>query len=77
MTNRNFHESIQLLWTTSRVLKVLSCSKDSKLGIVHAGGFQALGNHLNNPSQRLVTNCLWTMRNLSDAATSLVGSFEA
>lgn len=30
---------------------------------------QALGMHLASPSQRLVQNCLWTLRNLSDAAT--------
>lgn len=30
---------------------------------------QALGMHLSSTSQRLVQNCLWTIRNLSDAAT--------
>ena len=38
------------------------------------GGMQALGLHLNDPSQRLVQNCLWTLRNLSDAATKQVVS---
>lgn len=33
---------------------------------------QALGLHLTDPSQRLVQNCLWTLRNLSDAATKQV-----
>lgn len=33
------------------------------------GGMQAMGMHLNAPSQRLVQNCLWTLRNLSDAGT--------
>lgn len=37
------------------------------------GGMQALGLHLTDPSQRLVQNCLWTLRNLSDAATKQVG----
>ena len=32
---------------------------------------QALAIHLGNPSQRLVQNCLWTLRNLSDAGTKL------
>lgn len=42
------------------------------------GGMQALGLHLTDPSQRLVQNCLWTLRNLSDAATKQVkGSSEA
>lgn len=34
---------------------------------------QALAMHLGNPSQRLVQNCLWTLRNLSDAATKVDG----
>lgn len=36
---------------------------------------QALGLHLTDPSQRLVQNCLWTLRNLSDAATKQVRDF--
>jgi len=59
----------KLLWTTSRVLKVLSVCPSNKPAIVQAGGMQALAMHLQNPSQRLVLNCLWTLRNLSDAAT--------
>lgn len=34
---------------------------------------QALAMHLGNPSGRLVQNCLWTLRNLSDAGTKVVG----
>uniref|UniRef100_A0A8C8DUQ3 Junction plakoglobin a n=1 Tax=Oryzias sinensis TaxID=183150 RepID=A0A8C8DUQ3_9TELE len=59
----------KLLWTTSRVLKVLSVCPSNKPAIVAAGGMQALGKHLNSSSQRLMQNCLWTLRNLSDAAT--------
>lgn len=33
---------------------------------------QALGKHLTGSSQRLMQNCLWTLRNLSDAATKQV-----
>ena len=33
------------------------------------GGMQALAIHLTATSQRLVQNCLWTLRNLSDAGT--------
>lgn len=33
----------------------------------------ALGKHLRSPSLRLVQNCLWTIRNLSDAATKVAG----
>lgn len=58
----------KLLWTTSRVLKVLSVCQSNKPSIVEAGGMQALAAHLGNPSGRLVQNCLWTLRNLSDCA---------
>ena len=44
----------KLLWTTSRVLKVLSVCSSNKPAIVEAGGMQALAIHLGNPSQRLV-----------------------
>ncbi|XP_037545605.1 junction plakoglobin a isoform X2 [Nematolebias whitei] len=63
----------KLLWTTSRVLKVLSVCPSNKPAIVDAGGMQALGKHLSGSSQRLMQNCLWTLRNLSDAATKQEG----
>ncbi|XP_077302817.1 armadillo isoform X5 [Arctopsyche grandis] len=63
----------KLLWTTSRVLKVLSVCSSNKPAIVEAGGMQALAMHLGNPSGRLVQNCLWTLRNLSDAGTKVDG----
>ncbi|ESN92652.1 hypothetical protein HELRODRAFT_108064 [Helobdella robusta] len=59
----------KLLWTTSRVLKVLSVCPQNKPAIIAAGGMSALAMHLCHPSQRLVQNCLWTLRNLSDTAT--------
>lgn len=59
----------KLLWTTSRVLKVLSVCSSNKPAIVDAGGMHSLAMHLGHQSQRLVQNCLWTLRNLSDAAT--------
>ena len=64
----------KLLWTTSRVLKVLSVCSSNKPAIVEAGGMQALAMHLGHQSQRLVQNCLWTLRNLSDAATKIVST---
>lgn len=70
MTTYNYEK---LLWTTSRVLKVLSVCSSNKPAIVQAGGIQALAMHLNSESNRLVSNCLWTLRNLSDAATKLDG----
>lgn len=63
----------KLLWTTSRVLKVLSVCPSNKPAIVDAAGMQSLAMHLGHQSQRLVLNCLWTLRNLSDAATRLEG----
>lgn len=66
----------KLLWTTSRVLKVLSVCSSSKPAIVEAGGMQALAMHLGHQSQRLVQNCLWTLRNLSDAATKVQDGME-
>ncbi|KAG8183879.1 hypothetical protein JTE90_009935 [Oedothorax gibbosus] len=59
----------KLLWTTSRVIKVLSVCSSNKPAIVEVGGMQALAMHLGTHSQRLVHNCLWALRNLSDAAT--------
>ncbi|CAN9509928.1 unnamed protein product [Ophioblennius macclurei] len=70
MRNYNYEK---LLWTTSRVLKVLSVCPSNKPAIVEAGGMQALGKHLTGTSQRLQQNCLWTLRNLSDAATKQEG----
>ncbi|XP_062244577.1 junction plakoglobin a [Platichthys flesus] len=70
MRNNSYEK---LLWTTSRVLKVLSVCPSNKPAIVEAGGMQALGKHLTGASQRLMQNCLWTLRNLSDAATKQEG----
>nr|WMQ53811.1 putative bCatenin1 [Spathula sp.] len=86
----------KLLWTATRVLKVLSVCSANKPVIIREGGMDALTNILyhtiqknsnietyqpvlpteNNESyphfsQRLLHNCLWTLRNLSDAATRL------
>jgi len=63
----------KLLYTTCRVLKVLSVCSSNKPAIVEAGGMQALSNHLSHQSTRLVQNCLWTLRNLSDVATKQEG----
>ena len=50
---------------------MLSVCSSNKPAIVDAGGMQALAMHLGHASQRLVQNCLWTLRNLSDAGTKL------
>ncbi|KAF4083449.1 hypothetical protein AMELA_G00141180 [Ameiurus melas] len=70
MRNNSYEK---LLWTTSRVLKVLSVCPSNKPTIVEAGGMQCLGKHVNGTSPRLAQNCLWTLRNLSDAATKQDG----
>ncbi|VDK23493.1 unnamed protein product [Taenia asiatica] len=67
----NTYQYEKLLWTTARVLKVLSVCTSNKPVIIEAGGMEALAKHLSNTSSRLVLNCLWTLRNLSDAATKL------
>lgn len=61
----------KLLWTTTRVLKVLSVCASNKPAIIACGGMAALAKHLHSSSHRLVLNCLWALRNLSDAATRL------
>uniref|UniRef100_A0A3B3VF33 Junction plakoglobin a n=1 Tax=Poecilia latipinna TaxID=48699 RepID=A0A3B3VF33_9TELE len=65
MRNYNYEK---LLWTTSRVLKVLSVENTCV-----CVSTDALGKHLQGSSQRLQQNCLWTLRNLSDAATKQEG----
>jgi Armadillo/beta-catenin-like repeat. len=54
------------------LVAVLSVCSSNKPAIVEAGGMQALAMHLGHPSQRLVQNALWTLRNLSDAGTKVV-----
>lgn len=63
----SFHYE-KLLFTTSRVVKVLSVCPNNKPAIILAGGMQALALCLNHPSRRLNQECLWTLRNLSDSA---------
>uniref|UniRef100_A0A0X3PKH1 Catenin beta n=1 Tax=Schistocephalus solidus TaxID=70667 RepID=A0A0X3PKH1_SCHSO len=67
----NTYQYEKLLWTTARVLKVLSVCTANKPVIIEEGGMEALSKHLLHISPRLVLNCLWTLRNLSDAATKL------
>ena len=59
------------LTKTGKSISVLSVCSSNKPAIVDAGGMQALAIHLGHASQRLVQNCLWTLRNLSDAGTKL------
>lgn len=67
------HTYEKMLYTTCRVLKVLSVCPNNKPAIIQSGGVLAMAQHLDSPNERLVLNCLWTLRNLSDAATKLDG----
>ncbi|XP_015786590.1 armadillo segment polarity protein [Tetranychus urticae] len=57
-----------LLWVISNTLKVLSACQENKRTIIENGGLQALAMHLNTQLDSHVSNCLFTIRNLSDAA---------
>ena len=64
----------KLLWTCSRLLKVLSVNGKAKVIIIQHKGMQILGGLLNQQpatpmSKSIMSNCLWTLRNLSDVAT--------
>lgn len=62
--------------SSSFFFAVLSACSSNKQAIVHAGGMQALAMHLDYAkvaSPRLVRTVLWTLRNLSDAATEIDG----
>lgn len=63
----------KLLWTCSRVLKVLSVCPSNKTAIIDAGGMQVLSRRLSSESVRVVQSCLWVIRNLSDEATDVKG----
>ncbi len=58
----------KLLFTTSRLLKVLSVCSSNKPSIVDAKGMNALARRLRGSSPRVMMACLWTLRNLSDQA---------
>ena len=61
----------KLLFTCTRILKVLSACPNNKMEIVKAGGMQVLAMHLGHRSNRLVLNILITLRNLSDTANRM------
>ena len=63
----------KLLWTTSRVLRVLSVGSSNKQALVGVGVIQALEMHLGTGNQQLLRTCLETLRNLSDVATKVDG----
>ena len=77
----NTYEFPRLVFSAIRVLKVLSVCPKNKQAIVQFGGMFALAKTLDmrhdprivNSStiKKIVLNSLWTLRNLSDAATNL------
>lgn len=72
----NTYEYPKLVWFVIRVLKVLSVCPKNKPVIIQFGGMHALTKTLRLSQDERLTNrivfySLWTIRNLSDAATSL------
>ncbi|XP_059088483.1 junction plakoglobin-like isoform X2 [Tigriopus californicus] len=60
-----------LLTMTSRLLKVLSVCPNNKVAIIQAGGIDAIAKHLGNSSNQTKSHCIWALRNLSDAASTI------
>lgn len=60
----------KLIWTCVRLMKVLSVCPENKRVLVQHGAMQVLSANLLNPAndERIVYNCLLTLRNLSDCA---------
>ena len=77
----NTYDYPKLVFRVIRILKVLSVCPKNKQAIVHFGGMHALTKTLNlrqdtrvannSLTNKIVLNSLWTLRNLSDAATNL------
>jgi hypothetical protein len=66
----------KLLWTTTRLLRVLSVSPSIKIIMVSKDAIKILERQLHQPkSFRTQQNCLQIVRNLSDQAVKLVGSY--
>ena len=63
----------KLLWTTTRLLRVLSVSPSIKIVMVSKNAIKLLEKELYEPrSLRIQQNCLQILRNLSDQAVKLV-----
>ena len=63
----------KLLWTTTRLLRVLSVSPSIKIVLVSKNAIRILEKQLAQPkSLRVQQNCLQMLRNLSDQAVKLV-----
>ena len=66
----------KLLWTASRLVKVLSTCPHNKESIVEAGGFYMVAERMKQAEEKskhdLFKNFLVTLRNLSDADANFV-----
>lgn len=63
----------KLLWTTTRLLRVLSVSPSIKIVLVSKNAIKILEKQLTQPkSLRIQQNCIQILRNLSDQAVKLV-----
>ncbi len=59
----------KLIWTTIRLMKVLSICATNKAQLIKHGAINVLAEHLERPiSSRIILNSLITIRNLSDSA---------
>ena len=66
MMNSNYEK---LLWTTVRLMKVLSICSSNKPALIKSGALQALTEHvINQTNNGILISCLLTLRNLSDCA---------
>ncbi|KAI0986709.1 hypothetical protein GJ496_010913 [Pomphorhynchus laevis] len=65
----------KLLWTTTRLLKVLSVCEQNKRNLLERGVIPTMCSvlHRSDVTERVSHNCLYTVRNLSDLAIKLEG----
>lgn len=61
---------LQLLWTTLRLLRLLSLCPNNRAQIVQLGGIQVLTKHLSHESLQIAANALWTIKNLTNMAAN-------
>ena len=72
LVNQLHNSTLEYLsWAVARALKTLSVCPHNKRAIIEAGGMQTLARHLDNGSQRVTEEVLYTMRNLSNMVAAL------
>lgn len=70
------HSYEKLLYSTCRLIKVLSVCQSCKTNLIELGAVNSLSGLLLHNSHRLLSNCLWALRNLSDSAASNPDGYE-